>query len=197
MKRYLSIFSVFLISFYFSQSRTIDVKIITQDNDTLNTKMSVQVNLFTPTLIYGSSFNEKVKIIGEDEKKSKIEASKIKELSFVDLNGKMRHFINKSEDKKRLLERIYEGEVLEWYRNYYSTSMGGGENSNDFLYNKKSNKGIGFIYFTGIPKKKLKEFFKDEPSMEGVIDEGKSAATFDEGMLSILLKYEELKLKSN
>ena len=101
MKRYLSIFFVFLISFCFSQSRTIDVKIITQDNDTLNTKMNVQVNLFTPTLIYGSSFNEKVKIIGENEKKSKIEAAKIKELSFVDLNGKMRHFINKSEDKKK------------------------------------------------------------------------------------------------
>ena len=49
----------------------------------------------------------------------------------------------KCKESKIKFSGIYDGEVLEWYRNYYSTNMGGGENSNDFLYNKKSNKGIG------------------------------------------------------
>ena len=67
MKKFLSGFLVFLISFCFSQKKVVDAKIITQDNDTLDVKIRVTVNMIDPTLIYGSSLNEKISIIVSGE----------------------------------------------------------------------------------------------------------------------------------
>jgi len=186
--------TVFSMSF---GQKTLDAKIITKENDTLNVKIKVSTNAFDPNLLYVTSFNTKVTVIGEDGKKTKIEAPEIKELFLTDFNGKKRTFINKSSDQKLLMEKLYDGENLEWYRTYSSTM--GGENANDFLYNKKTKKGFGFIYFTGIPKKKLKDFFSDEPEMIKLLentDKGGGFAhtsEYDSSMLSILEKFEELK----
>jgi len=71
----------------------------------------------------------------------------------------------------------------------------------NFLFNKISQKGIGVGYFTGLPKKKLKEFFNDEPEMEAFIDEAKSSPlrnaenNITAVMESIMKKYESLKSK--
>ena len=50
----------------------IDAQIITQANDTLDVKIRVTVNMIDPTLIYGSSLNEKINIVDESGKKSKM-----------------------------------------------------------------------------------------------------------------------------
>lgn len=196
MKKYLLIIFMLVFSLSFGQ-KTLNAKIITKENDTLKVKIKVSTNMIDPNLLYVTSFNTKVTVIGEDGKKSKIEVPKIKELFLTDFNGKERAFINKSSDQKILLERLYDSENLEWYRTYSSTM--GGENANDFLFNKKTKKGIGFIYFTGLPKKKLKDFFSDEPEMLKLLENtdrgGGFAHTseYDKGMLSIIEKFEELK----
>ena len=162
MKKFLSGFLVFLISFCFSQKKVVDAKIITQDNDTLNVKIRVTVNMIDPTLIYGSSLNEKISIVDESGNKSKMEASNVKELSFVDFVGKKRYFLNRSENKKTLQERLFNGDTIEWFRDYYASGPGG-EGAADFLFNKVAKKGIGVGYFTGLPKKKLIEFSVTSP----------------------------------
>lgn len=198
MKKLLSVFLVFLISFCFSQKKVVDVKIITQDNDTLDVKIRVTVNMIDPTLIYGSSLNEKINIVDESGNKSKMEASNVKELSFVDFVGKKRYFLNRSENKKTLQERLFNGNTIEWFRDYYASGPGG-EGAADFLFNKVAKKGIGIAYFTGLPKKKLIEFFSDEPEMENLIQEAKTSAlrqaenNVDSVMQSLLEKYESLK----
>lgn len=198
MKKFLSGFLVFLISFCFSQKKVVDAKIITQDNDTLNVKIRVTVNIIDPTLIYGSSLNEKISIVDESGNKSKMEASNVKELSFVDFVGKKRCFLNRSENKKTLQERLFNGDTIEWFRDYYASGPGG-EGAADFLFNKVAKKGIGVGYFTGLPKKKLIEFFSDEPEMEKLIQEAKTSSlrqaenNIDFVMQSLLEKYESLK----
>ena len=198
MKKFLSGFLVFLISFCFSQKKVVDAKIITQVNDTLNVKIRVTVNMIDPTLIYGSSLNEKISIVDESGNKSKMEASNVKELSFVDFVGKKRYFLNRSENKKTLQERLFNGDTIEWFRDYYSSGPGG-EGAADFLFNKVAKKGIGVAYFTGLPKKKLIEFFSDEPEMENLIQEAKTSSlrqaenNIDFVMQSLLEKYESLK----
>jgi len=177
----------------------VNARIITLDNDTLRTRVKVTTNMFDPTLIYGSSFTTKIKTITDDDKKVNIEASTVKELSFDDFNGKRRVFVNNSQDKKSLNEHIFNGKVLDWYRAY--TASTGGETGSDFLINKVTNKGLGVGYFTGIPKKKLKEFLGDEPEMETFIEETKSSSlrnaenSIDNVMESIIKKYEALKAK--
>ena len=198
MKKFLSGFLVFLISFCFSQKKVVDAKIITQDNDTLNVKIRVTVNMIDPTLIYGSSLNEKISIVDESGNKSKMEASNVKELSFVDFVGKKRYFLNRSENKKTLQERLFNGDTIEWFRDYYASGPGG-EGATDFLFNKVAKKGIGVGYFTGLPKKKLIEFFSDEPEMKNLIQEAKTSSlrqaenNIDFVMQSLLEKYESLK----
>lgn len=72
MKKILSGILLFLISFCVSQKKVIDAQIITQANDTLDVKIRVTVNMIDPTLIYGSSLNEKINIVDESGKKSKM-----------------------------------------------------------------------------------------------------------------------------
>ena len=198
MKKILSGILLFLISFCFSQKKVIDAQIITQDNDTLDVKIRVTVNMIDPTLIYGSSFNEKINIVDESGKKSKMEATNVKELSFVDFGGKKRYFLNRSENKKTLQERLFNGNTIEWFRDYYASGPGG-EGAADFLFNKVAKKGIGVAYFTGLPKKKLIEFFSDEPEMQSFIQEAKTSSlrqaenNVDTVMELLLEKYESLK----
>ncbi|MGI9651829.1 hypothetical protein [Chryseobacterium sp. RLHN22] len=196
MKKFFSLFLVFAISIVFGQ-KTLDAKILTTDNDSLTVKIRVRTNAFDPNLLYVTSFNTKVTTVDENGKKSKIEIPKIKELSLVDFNGKKRFFINKSDDHKVLLERMYDNDNVEWFRNYSSTM--GGENANDFLFNKKTNKGVGFIYFTGLPKKRLKEFFADEPEMLKIVDEIRkdggfsNTSDYDDAMIGILESFDKIK----
>ncbi len=198
MRFYLVLLSSLVFSFAFGQ-KTVNARIITLDNDTLRTRVKVTTNMFDPTLIYGSSFTTKIKTIAEDGKKGNIEASIVKELTFDDFNGKRRVFVNNSQDKKSLNEHMFNGKVLDWYRGYTPTN--GGENGFDFLFNKVTNTGIPVVYFTGIPKKKLKEFLGDEPEMENFIEETKSSSlrnsenSITNVMESIIKKYESLKAK--
>lgn len=198
MRFYLGLLSSLVFSFTFGQ-KTVNARIITLDNDTLRTRVKVTTNMFDPTLIYGSSFTTKIKSITEDNKKVNIEASTVKEISFEDFSGKRRVFVNNSQDKKSLNEHLFNGKVLDWYRGY--TASSGGETGVDFLFNKTTNTGIQIGYFTGIPKKKLQEFLKDEPGMESFIEETKSSSlrnaenSIDNVMESIIKKYESLKDK--
>lgn len=200
MRIYLSLLLSLVFSISFSQ-KTVDAKIITFDNDTLRTKVKITTNMFDPSLIYGSSFTPKIKTVDSDGKKVTMEATTIKELSFNDFNGKKRVFVNNSENKKSLNEHLFNGKVLDWYRGYMATN--GGENGFDFLFNKITNKGIGVGYFTGLPKKKLIEFFGDEPEMSPFIQDMKSSSlrnaenSIDVCMESIIKKYESLKAKNN
>lgn len=122
----------------------------------------------------------------------------MKELSFVDFVRKKRYFLNRSENKKTLQERLFNGNTIEWFRDYYASGPGG-EGAADFLFNKVAKKGIGVAYFTGLPKKKLIEFFSDEPEMQSFIQEAKTSSlrqaenNVDTVMELLLEKYESLK----
>lgn len=154
--------------------------------------------MFDPSYIYGSSITTKIKTVNDDEKKKTMDASEIKELLFWD-GAEDRVFINKSENKKFLTERLFNGNVLEWYRYYTEGVYAGSENSSDFLFNKVTQNGIGVGYFTGLPKQKLKEFLGDEPEMNTFIELTKcsplrkSASSYTVCMESIVKKYEALK----
>ena len=155
--------------------------------------------MFDSSMIYGSSFSPKIKTVNPEGKKLNMEASEVKELLFTDFNGKSRVFINNSPNKKTLNEHLFNGKILDWFRGYMATN--GGENGFDYLFNKVTNKGIGVGYFTGLPKKKLIEFFSDEPEMASFIEEMKSSTmrnaenSIDVCMQRIITKYESLKAK--
>lgn len=197
MRKYLLLILIVVFSSSFGQ-KTLDAKIITNENDTLKVKIKVVSNMFDPDLLYVTSFNTKVTVIGQDGEKTKIEAPAIKKLSLVDYKGKERNFINNSQDKKALSEVLFSGDNLDWYRAY--DSITGGENSSDFLFNKITKQGIGVGYFTGLPKKKLIKFMSDAPEMEEFIKSFKASEYFGyetEYMLKIVEKYEAYKKLKN
>ena len=198
MKLYLTLILSLAFSLTFSQ-KLVDVKMITFNNDTLRTKVKIVTNMFDSSMIYGSSFSPKIKTVNPEGKKVNMEASEVKALLFTDFNGKSRVFINNSPNKKTLNEHLFNGKILDWFRGYMATN--GGENGFDYLFNKVTNKGIGVGYFTGLPKKKLIEFFSDEPEMASFIEEMKSSTmrnaenSIDVCMQRIITKYESLKAK--
>ena len=188
----------FILAFGFcSGQKTVDAKLITKENDTISAKVRVTRNLIDPTLLYGSSFNKRVWILDDQGKTNKMPTENYKELSFVDYDGRTRRFINNSVSGKSFNELLFEGNNIQWFRAYEST-MNGGENSSDFLFNKTTKKGIDVGYFVGIPRKKLKEFFADKPEIFSLIDEIKCSGlrqaenSIDYCMNTILQKYEAL-----
>ena len=201
MRKIILLISFFVFCNSFAQKKDIDAVIITNADDTLKVKIQLVVYMFDPTFIMGSSINSKVTLIGEDRKKTKMEASKIKELSFTDFVGKKRYFLNRSANKKTLQERLYDGNTIEWFRDYISGM--GGDSASDFLFNKKTKTGIGVGYFTGLPKKKLKEFFGENEELNKLIDDTKSSPlredpnNVDFCMEKIIQKYESLQVKDN
>lgn len=198
MKKYLVlIFSLFYV-YSFSQ-KTVEATVIKVDKDTLKVNAKITTNMFDPALIQGSSFNKKLTIVNKEGPNTKMETSDVEKLTFKDFTGKERVFINNSEDRKSLSEVLFDGKNIQMFRAYQSGGMRGGESATDFIFNKTAKKGIGLSYFTGLPKKKLKEFFNDEPAMIAVIEESKGSSFTDEitaTMISILKKYEDLKSKN-
>ena len=81
MRKYLLLILVVVFSWSFGQ-KTLDAKIITNENDTLKVKIKVVSNAFDPDLLYVTSFNTKVTVVGERMAKNKNRGSSNKETFF-------------------------------------------------------------------------------------------------------------------
>ncbi|MDR1875990.1 MAG: hypothetical protein LBQ84_00040 [Flavobacteriaceae bacterium] len=172
---------IFLLftTFTYSQTRTLDARIIKINHDTINVKMRVDVNLFKQTLLIVTSFNKRIRVIDDSGKKKKIQAKLVKELSFTDFDGNYRRFVGYKNDND-LKEILHDGKI-KWYRSYYSDIYGGLQLESDILTDEQNNiVNVGAIGW----KKKFREMIQSKLSLQNVV------ITRD-NILMIVNKYDE------
>lgn len=100
---------LFLIisSFTYAQKRYVDVELVKMNNDTIQSKMMVIVNLFNKKLINDASFYKKSILVDDNKKKTaKIKAKDIKSLSFTNLYDRKVTYVN---DGNQLKVLVYDG----------------------------------------------------------------------------------------
>ena len=97
---------LFLIisSFTYAQKRYVDVELVKMNNDTIQSKMMVIVNLFNKKLINDASFYKKSILVDDNKKKTaKIKAKDIKSLSFTNLYDRKVTYVNDGNQLKVLV----------------------------------------------------------------------------------------------
>jgi hypothetical protein len=178
MKKIIFFFLSLISIFSFSQ-KFLDARIIKTDNDTINSKIRIETNMFYKNMINEASFYKVVRTLNENnEVVEKIDAKDIKELKFTDLEGKVRTFVN---DGKFLKELLFDGEKIKLYRGLSQNLYDGASSSNYYLIDSDQKK-------YGLSGKKILEATKSKPEL------AQDIKNWDRKIISlneILKKYEE------
>lgn len=178
MKKIFFLF-LFLISIFSFSQKFLEARIIKTDNDTINSKMKIETNIFYKNLINEASFYKVVRTLNENnEVVEKIDARDIKELKFTDLEGKVRTFVN---DGKFLKELLFDGEKIKFYRGLSQNLYDGAISSNYYLIDLDQKK-------YGLSTKKILEATKSKPELAQDI---KNWDRKINSLNEILKKYEE------
>jgi hypothetical protein len=182
------IFTCFTLVLY-SQTTPLKAKLILLDGDTLKGKVLAKPNVFSKTIFYESSINQRIRFIKESGEKVKFKDEQVSTLEFTDLKGQKRTFVSKNHI--RLLEVLYDGK-LKWYRDYFTTDVYQSNQSQYDLIFDENGKEFKITMFNSM-KNKLKEVVKDDPELSEII---KNSKMEDDNVLKILQLYDK-KLVSN
>lgn len=173
---------IFSISSKLNAQIEIDAKIVLMNNDTLKTKIDVYASIFELDNISALSINRVVRTI-VNRSIVKLKAEDIRQMSFTDLKGNKRLFVQKNEV---LQELMFNGKI-KWFRNYGRNSYDGTTIINDLMINE-FGEIIEIGQLTMSRRKKIKEITKHKPQLIQIIDDMKIN---DENYLKVLKKYEE------
>ena len=171
-------FLFFLIfSLSFSQ-KYVTASITKMDNDTINSKMKITTNMFSKNFINENSFIRTLYLIDDNGDKTRnISAKDIKDLKFIDLDGKPRTYVN---DGKLLRELLFNGKKIKYYRGISQNLYDGSIQSNYYLIDSNGKK-------YSLRKKDLIEITKSKPELLSEIENRSDV----ESIINILKKYEE------
>lgn len=176
-----------LISLFSFQSKLnaqieIDAKIVLMNNDTLKTKIDVYASIFALDNISALSINRVVRTI-VNRSIVKLRAEDIRQMSFTDLKGNKRLFVQKNEV---LQELMFNGKI-KWFRNYGRNNYDGTTIINDLMVNE-FGEIIEIGQLTMSRRKKIREITKHKPELTQMIDDMKIN---DENYFKVLKKYED------
>ena len=184
MKNTFSILFILSFSLSFSQ-KYIDANIIKMNNDTINSRMKINTNMFNKKLIEESSFYRTLILVDENgEKKEKIKAADIKELRFTDFDQKKQLYVNNGRDLKRV---IYNGTKIKWYWDISQNLYDGSIQHSEYLVDDK-----GIKYKMGLFKGKKSTLLEITKSKPELVDEIENTVLSNENMIRILEKFENL-----
>lgn len=188
--RYLLCFFVLLSSHcLIAQKGIIDTKIIYKDGTEKNARVKFLTNWMWRDLIEESSIAFKsIPIVDENNKVKNISSSLVQKLEFVDLKGKSRTFVSHPQ-YKYLVEEIYDGKRIKWFRVYSISSYDHTTHQHNHLL-KKYNKTVVLGVFSN-NKKKLKELTKDRSDLIPLIDNINFDRLVEEDLIEVLKKYDE------
>lgn len=186
MRKIIAFFSIFCVFLSYAQ-KTVDGNIITINNDTIKARV-----IFAGQTDYTNAYiiSKEIRYYKND-KLTRMPAKEIREFYFRDFAGRDRFFKNIYDDKRKLVEVLYSSRFFKVYRDYllintYSYSY------TDYILNLENRKILELSYDINFPRKKIAEFFGNDPELVDYIKNLKVMAN-DEALLSIVRKYEELK----
>lgn len=180
--RLLILISLFSFPSKLNAQIEIDAKIVLMNNDTLKTKIDVYANIFALDNISELSINRVVRTI-VNRSIVKLKAENIKQMSFTDLKGNKRLFVQKNE---ALQELKFNGKI-KWFRDYRRNAYDGTTAIFDLMINE-FGEIIEIGTLTMSRRKKIKEITKHKPELIPFIDDMKIN---DENYLKVLTKYDE------
>lgn len=187
LKQFLKVLLIVLNTLFITElnAQVVSLKseIILVSGDTVKGNMIALRNIFFKKLINETSFNEKLSLINQDNKKIKYRWNEISILKFVDLEAKERTFIQK-EGYPRLLEVMYKNKVS-WFNHYYQ-GYNYSQNVSYELFNE-----TGKRYTIGIfnsRKNKLTLFCDGHEQIISFINDNPMT---DENILHVLKMYEK------
>jgi hypothetical protein len=182
MKSTITILLIIFSTFCYSQ-KSLDAQIITFNNDTINSRIRIQTNLFNKKLIDENSFYRRITIVDDTEAKiSNIDASEVKELKFMDLNGTNKTYVNNG---KLLMELIYNGKRIKWYYEIRSNAYDGSISLSEYLIDE-NGKEYRLQFIRGF-KRVLLEVIKSKPEL---VAEIKNTKITKDIMIAYLERYE-------
>ncbi|MGL2964393.1 hypothetical protein ACSVH2_11290 [Flavobacterium sp. RSB2_4_14] len=123
-------------------------------------------------------------ILDENGKKiEKINASEVKELTFVNFYGKNKIYVNNG---KALMELIFNGKKIKWYYKISTNAFDGSTILSDYMVDENGKEYSLWLFLKGY-KRVLLEVTKSKPELITEIEN--TVLTFDNVIL-ILKKYE-------
>ncbi len=144
--------------------------------------MIVARNFFDKKFIYPSSFNYKVKFFHKDGTKQRIKARDIEKLTFIDLKGDKRVFVENADFKNHIIEIVYLNKI-QWYKHYYNANYS--ENTVNELFDLNGKR-----YSLGLfnsARKQIKKMTNYDPDVVKFLDDNKIN---DQNILKVIKLYE-------
>lgn len=188
MKRLFGVL-VFIYTIGSAQKSEIDSKITFNNDQVLNAKIPFITNLFDGNQIDEITLADKTIKILEDGKKVKYPASEIKKIEFTDLKNKPRIFVYfPAESSKTLIEELYNGNKIKWFRSYQRHGYDGSTLSTDILYKGNIRQVLNILTNN---RKRLKVLMADKPELEPLIENINYNRLKEEDLINVLKKYDE------
>lgn len=185
-KTYFSIICLFFINIVFCQKNYSDAKLIYINNDTINCKIKINYNFLDKKYLDDAAYFKGVTIVNEEGNTvEKLPAVYIKQVSFGDIFGIERVYLNNGVYFKQLL---FNGLKIKWFR-IMTVDLWNGPSFGDYLINE--NGRVITIESLRV-KKRLKEATISKPELASLIDSISIwVKNIDVEILKVLKKYEE------
>ncbi|MDQ0782836.1 hypothetical protein [Chryseobacterium sp. W4I1] len=180
---------VFMYAIGFAQKSDIQSTITFNDDHVLNAKIPFITNLFDGNQIDEITLADKNIKILEDGKKIKYSAAEIKKIEFTDLKNKPRVFVYfPAESSKTLVEELYNGNKIKWFRSYHRHGFDGSTLVTDVLYKGNVRQAMSILINN---RKKIKALMADKPALEPLIENINYNKLREEDLIDVLKKYDE------
>lgn len=171
----LSLLSVFLFSQEKNDKRFFSAEYILKNTqDTIRAKVR-NVGLFTNKKYYVATIMFKMKMKSSDGSEIWVKPNDVAYIKITDENNMSHRYFASSErlsQEKGLIEILYEGKNISWYRGYHNPTLGTQMLIMGYLTD--SNKNILHQGLFDDLKNRFKKIFKDFPDVEAKAKEAKT-----------------------
>jgi len=180
-----SVICLFYVSIVFSQKNYSDAVLIDIKNDTINCKIKINYNFLNKKYLDDAEYFKGVTIVNEEGNTGeKIPAIYIKQVSFVDIFGIERVYLNNGVYFKQLL---FNGSKIKWFRTMTYELFDGPKFKEYLIDNEGKITNLELFYV----KKRLKEATLSKPELVAEINKINIWKYGGKDILNILKKYEE------
>lgn len=149
------------------EKKTMDTEILFTNDKSVKTKLKGETNLFDKTLLTETSINKYFPILDYQGKKKFISYEIVKKMTFKDLKGNLRTFVNRGNKFHSLHEIIYDGKI-KWFIEYYPQAYDQSVQVRNYFVNE-NNQEVIVGNFNSM-KNKLKEITSTKPELISKID---------------------------